>query len=421
MDTYAVLGRRYEPRIIDRQVTELLRTAGAVVIEGPRACGKTMTGLHHAKSLVQLDSPGAQFFIDSDPQALLAGEAPRLLDEWQLAPQLWNMVRRAVDAASAPGRFILTGSAVPADDISRHTGAGRFLRLRERTMTWYERGASTSAVPLEGLFAGEAMVPDPSTPSLQSVVDNLSTSGFPAMTELTLERQQTLLRGYLEEVARADLPRLGRIRQKPAVLSQLLRSIARMTGAELSYSALLADTRAVAPDIRLETVSSYVELLGRLFIVELIPPFATKLRSRARLRTTPKIHMADPALAIAALDADPADLTADPATLGFLFESAVIHDLTVMVEAMGGRLSHYRDSNGHEIDAVLELPGRGWAAVEIKLGGRRAIEAAESLRRAVAQIDAPQPPAFMAVITGTGFTAPIGDDVVTFPLGALCP
>lgn len=421
MEATSARSRHYRSRIIDGQVSQALKTAGAVVIEGPRACGKTMTGLHHCASYVELDDPRIDLLRSVDPTALLDGEAPRLLDEWQLAPELWNLVRRRVDATPERGQFILTGSSVPADDATRHTGAGRFLRVRERTMTWFERGASTGAVSLGQLLDGDPVRTDMDSSSLTKVVDNVLTSGFPGLVPLTISQQRQLLDGYLDEIARADMRRLGDIRHQPGTLRRLLTSVGRMTGSELRHATLAADVATATPGIRNETIATYVELLERLFVVELVPAFATALRSRAKLRISPKIHLADPALAAAALSADAHALMSDPNTLGFLFESAVVHDLTVMVEARGGHIHHYRDSYDHEIDAVLTFPDGRWAAVEIKLGGGQVQAGEASLQNAVAQIDADQPPAFLAIITGTGYTTQLSNGVVTFPLSALRP
>lgn len=424
MDTFATRGRAYEPRILDGHLETLLATAGAVIIEGPRACGKTMTGMHHASSFAQLDDPRTRAFMQADPTVLLNGDTPRLLDEWQLAPDLWNLVRRAVDSRAQPGQFILTGSSVPSDDVTRHTGAGRFLRLRQRTMTWYEkldRDPANPTVSLAALIDGQLPHPDIQSPNLDDVLRGILTSGFPALTRLDVEQQRLLMDGYLDELARTDLPRLGDIRQSPQTIRQLLASIARMTSADLRYATLAADLQTIAPGIQAETVASYVALLQRLFAIELVPPFATGLRSRAKLRTSSRLHMADPALAAAALSVGKNELAADLFTLGHLFESAVVHDLLVMTEALGGRVQHYRDSNGHEIDAILTFPKNRWAAVEIKLGGGQIADGAQSLRATVSQFDTPRPPTFLAVITGTGYTAVLEDGIVTFPLSALAP
>jgi len=425
MDTVAALGRPYRARILDRGVQDALRIAGAIVIEGPRACGKTMTAMNAAGSFVLVDDPAVQQVLAVSPRAVLDGTAPRLLDEWQLVPELWNLVRRAVDATSSPGRFILTGSAVPADDSTRHTGAGRFLRLRQRTMTWWEKNDAPDAeVSLTQLFEG--VRPPPRLDAgleLDELIENLLRPGFPAMTRLTAEQSSQLLRGYIDEVARTDVPRLADVRHEPGVIAQLLASLARSVASEVAYTTLAADLRPVAPTINAETVSGYVRLLRRVFVVEPQLPWAPRLRSRARLRTSPKLHLADAALAATALGAGAKQLRTDLATLGLLFESAVVHDLAVFAERLGGEVRHYRDSNGKEIDAIVTLPDGRWGAVEVKLGGAQVSAGAESLRGVVDQIDtgAVGEPAFRLVVTGTGPVLTADDGTVTCPLSALAP
>ncbi|MDU0349242.1 ATP-binding protein [Actinomyces sp. MRS3W] len=423
MDTREILGHDYLPRVIDTQLDRLLDIGGAVVIEGPRACGKTMTGLNSARSCAFLDDDATRRLADLAPDAVLDGDRPRLLDEWQLAPQLWNQVRRAVDSAPRPGAFILTGSAVPSDDATRHTGAGRFLRIRQRTMTWFERGASTGTVSLRALINGERPTASATTHSYHDIANALARTGFPALSKLAPEATAISLSGYLDDVVRADLGRLARTRHEPVVVRALIQALARATATEVSWRTLTRDLQHVAPDIRPETLARYVELLERLFIVERVPAWAVGLRSRARLRTAPKFHLADPALALTALEADVARLETDPETTGFIFESAVVHDLLVFTEALDGRVHHYRDSNGHEIDAVLTLPGGRWAAVEVKLGATQIEKGARSLARAVQQIDTSVvgEPALRLVVTGTGPTATLADGTVTCPLSVLGP
>ncbi|MGL5830127.1 MAG: ATP-binding protein, partial [Angustibacter sp.] len=388
MDTAALLGREYRPRVIDPAVHRALAASGAVVIEGARACGKTMTGLQAAGSYVFLDDADAQRLLDVAPRALLEGAAPRLLDEWQVAPELWNMVRRAVDSAPQPGRFILTGSAAAPDDATRHTGAGRFLRLRERTMSWWEKlDAPTSAVSLAGLFEGRLPQTDlGAAPKLDCVIDHLLRPGFPAMTALSPEQAEDRLRGYIDDVARTDIQRIADIRHHPEVIKQLIAALARAVASEVTYRTLASDLRTVAPVIDEETVSNYVGLLRRLYIVEAQPPWAPALRSRARVRTSPKLHLVDAALAAAALGAGSTRLHRDLTTLGTLFESAVVHDLTVYASGMGGEVSHYRDSNGKEIDAIITLPDGRWGAVEVRLGGQQIAAGVASLQAVIDQI-----------------------------------
>jgi len=425
MDTVAVLGRDYRPRVIDSAVQRALAASGALVIEGARASGKTMTALHAAASYVFIDDADVQRLLEVAPRSLLEGEAPRLLDEWQVAPELWNLVRRAVDSAVEPGRFILTGSCVPPDDVTRHTGAGRFLRLRQRTMSWWEKlDAPTGAVSLSGLFDGDLPKTDlGAAPDLDTVIDNLLRPGFPAMTALLPTEASDRLRGYIDDVARTDIHRIADIRHEPEVVKQLIAALARSVASEVTYKTLAADVRAAAPTIDVETISNYVGLLQRLFIVEAQRPWTPALRSRARVRTSPKLHLVDPALAAAALGAGHHRLRGDLNTLGTLFESAVVHDLTVLASCIDGEVSHYRDSNNNEIDAIITLPDGRWGAVEVKLGGQQLASGATSLQAVIAQVDiaAIGEPAFRLVVTGTGPILVTDDGIVTAPLTALAP
>lgn len=425
MDTTGVLGQSYRPRLLDGPLERALAIAGAVVIEGARATGKTMTALHAASSYVFLDDPGTQQILDVAPRTVLEGDAPRLLDEWQLSPDLWNLVRRAVDASPERGRFILTGSAVPADDVTRHTGAGRFLRLRQRTMAWWEKLAPDStSVSLSALFDGVWPTPDlDAGPHLDSVIDGVLRPGFPALVDLDVDQSSTRLRAYVDEIGRADIQRLADVRHSPDVIRRLIAAIARSVASDVAFTTLTADVRAVAPSINAETVSTYVGLLERMFIVEAQQPWTPALRSRARLRTAAKLHLVDPALAAAVLGAGAHRLRSDLTTLGLLFESAVVHDLAVLATALDGEVRHYRDSNGKEIDAVITLPDGRWAAVEVKLGGPQMTAGAATLRDAVAQIDtdAVGEPTFRLVVTGTGPIITLDDGTITCPLRALAP
>lgn len=425
MDTAKVLGHPYRPRVVDAALQRALGATGAVVIEGARASGKTMTAMHAAASFVFVDDPGVRTMLEVAPRALLEGGAPRLLDEWQVAPELWNLVRRAVDSAAEPGRFILTGSAVPADDVTRHTGAGRFLRLRQRTMTWSEKlEAPAHSVSLAGLFSGELPAADLTAgPELDEVIENLLRPGFPAMTGLSLAQSADRLRGYIDDVARTDIHRIADVRRDPEAIKQLIAALARSVASEVTFQTLAEGVRAIAPRIEANTVSTYVGLLGRLFIVEAQQPWTPALRSRARMRTSPKLHLVDPALAAAALGAGSKQLKAELSTLGVLFESAVVHDLTVFASTLGGEVRHYRDSNEKEIDAVVTLPDGRWAAVEVKLSGTQVPYAIGALRDVIRQIDTDLvgEPAFRLVVTGTGPILVADDGTITVPLSALAP
>lgn len=425
VDTRQVLGQDYQARVIDAGVQRALTAAGAVVLEGARATGKTTTALHAAASYVFIDDAAAQQLLEVAPNSLLEGEAPRLLDEWQVAPQLWNNVRRAVDATAIPGRFILTGSAVPPDDVTRHTGAGRFLHLRQRTMTWWEKlDSPAGTVSLSALFDGERPTTDlDAGSSLDAVIENLLRPGFPAMVSLEPSSAAARLRGYVDDIARTDVGRIADIRHEPPVIKAIIAALARSVASEVTYRTLAADVRSVAPGINTDTISNYIGLLERLFIVEPQRPWTPALRSRARIRRSPKIHLVDPALAAAALGAAAHQLRRDLNTLGMFFESAVVHDLAVFAEALDGEVRHYRDSNGKEIDAIITLADGRWAAVEVKLGGGQFPAGAKSLNAAVDQVDTGRvgEPEFRLVVTGTGPVLVANDGTITAPLSALAP
>ncbi len=425
MDTVKVLGQAYRPRVIDAALLRALDAAGAVVVEGARASGKTMTALHAAGSYTFVDDADVQRALEIAPRSVLAGDAPRLLDEWQVAPELWNLVRRAVDATAETGRFILTGSALPADDITRHTGAGRFIRLRQRTMTWREKlGTAAPRVSIAGLFDGERPATNMKAGlDLDELIENVLRPGFPAMTALGIEQSADRLRAYIDEVAGTDIRRLADVRHEPDVIKQLLAGLARSVASEVTHRTLAADVRVVAPAINVETISGYVRLLQRLFIVEPQLPWTPKLRSRARLRTSPKLHLVDASLAAAALGAGPKRLHRDLKTLGVIFESAVIHDLMVLASSIDGEVRHYRDSNGKEIDAIITLRDGRWGAVEVKLAGAQMRAGAESLHNVIDQIDTDTmgEPAFRLVVTGTGPILTADDGTVISSLSALAP
>lgn len=410
----------YRPRVVDARITRLLQGVGAVVLEGPRGCGKTMTGLQHCSSHVLLDDPGVTQMATLEPDVLLDGATPRLLDEWQLYPDLWNLARRRIDATNSKGLFLLAGSAVPDEDVRRHSGAGRFVRIRQYTMTWSEKLDHPHHVSLSALLTGERPSARVESPTLPDVVDALLTPGFPALIDTPADIAAETLRSYLTDTAQVDIHRLADIRQKPLVVQQLLVALARSTASEISLATLRKDLAQVMVAPSIETVTKLVQLLRRMFVVEATPAFGGTLQSRARLRQAPKYHLADPALAAAALGADRRRLETDGRMLGLLFESAVVHDLRVYAEALGGTVTHYRDSNGHEIDAIVDLPDGRWMAVEVKVGQNQVSAGLESLDRAVRQIRR-EPPVMKAVITGNGFTAPLADGAVTFPLWELGP
>ena len=414
----------YMPRVVDAQLQTALRASPAVVLEGPRACGKTSTGRAQARSEVMFGSnPSARLAAQVDPVEILAGPEPRLLDEWQLAPEIWNQVRAAGDEGRKPGRFILTGSASPTDDITRHTGTGRITRVRMRPMSLFETGLSSGAVPLNDLFsAGTGLVAAP-TSGLRDLVEAVCRGGWPASLDIDLAAAQDYASSYLAEVCRTDIPQLDGPARDPLGVTRLLRSLARNVATEASERTLAADTGGERPLDR-RTVGAYLNALERLFVVEDVPAWSVELRSRARLRQSAKRHLTDPSLAVAALGANPERLMSDLGIFGLLFESLAVRDLRVYAESSRSHLAHYRDSSGLEVDIIIERGDGAWIALEIKLGGEAAIEhAAKSLRKLRDTVSDRHVggPSNLVVVTATGYGYLRKDGVQVVPLTALGP
>ena len=409
---------------MDAELQELLASSGAVVIEGPKACGKTMTASQQAASRVLLDiDQSARQVLAVDPGLLLEGARPRLLDEWQVAPELWNHVRRAVDAADQPGQFLLTGSAVPADDASRHTGAGRFSFLRMRPMSLFETRASSGAVSLHQLFAGHGQaVADPGL-SVRDLGALIARGGWPAQQDRSLKAASRAARDYLEQVRQVDISRVGDRNRDPVRVGALLRSLGRHCATEAKLSTLAADAGGADGPLDDRTVTDYLQALERLMVIENQPAWAPHLRSRARLRKAPKRHFVDPSLALAATGASAEQLLQDFEWFGQLFESLVIRDLRVLSQPLDGEALHYRDDYGVEVDAIVQLHDGRWGAIEIKLGERQVEDAATNLKRFAEQIDSQRSgsPAFLAVICGKGYGYRRADGVFVVPVGALGP
>ena len=423
-DTTTLAPAGYRPRVVDAEVHRGLGAAGWLVLEGPRACGKTWTGLRFARSAVRLDTDiDARTIGAVEPTALLEGASPRLLDEWQTLPAVWNHVRHACDASGRRGLFILAGSAQPADDVTRHTGAGRLRRIRMRPMSLFESGDSSGEVSLAGLLAGAPCAPARPGPGLRDVAALVCRGGWPGQLDLPLPEVQQNLRGYLSEVARTDVGRLeGQASHRPGGVERLLESVARNTATEASNATLASD---VEPEpLHRHSVRAYLEALRRLFVVEEQPAWPVRLRSRAALRKSPKRHLADPSLAAAALGADADRLMSDASTLGLLFESLVVRDLRVLAQPLGGRVFHLRDAAGREADAIIECPDGRWLAAEIKLGGPDAVDAAaQSLLRVASSLhgDRLDQRRALVVITAVGYGYSRPDGVQVVPITALGP
>ena len=415
----------YQKRVVDGELTRRLAANGAVLIEGPKACGKTETARHQSASEVLLDIDlAAREAAAIDPGLVLDGPVPRLIDEWQTVAPLWNRVRREVDARKQSGQFILTGSATPADDLTRHTGAGRFGRVRMRPMSLFEAGTSTGTVSLaDALKGAPTATADPGV-TVRDLVEEVARGGWPGLRALAVADAAQAARDYLEQISRTDISTVDGVRRDPTRVLSVLRSLARHTATQATLRSLAQDSEAPARAgvASYETVSSYLVALERLMIVENVPAWNTHLRSSHQLRTSPTRHFVDPSLAVAALRATPDTLFADLNFFGLLFESLVVRDLRVYAQALDGAVYHYRDQTGLEVDAIVDT-GERWGAFEIKLGTHRIDEAAAHLTTFAGRIDTTKrgPAAVLAVIVGTGYGYVRPDGVHVIPIGALGP
>ena len=404
----------------------MLRTARALLIEGPRGCGKTWFGKHLAHSEVLLEQdPGALALAQAEPHSVLEGPTPRLIDEWQRAPALWGAVRGECDARALPGQFILTGSATPTDDVTRHSGALRIQRLALRTMSLAEQETSAPEVSLAQLLRGEPAKAGRTGRGVSDAVDAICRGGWPGFG-IDAPSQDIIdaLRIYLDDIARMDIRQVDGVARDPVRVRALLYSLARNVGTAASLKKLAAETSADAPLGR-HSVRAYLDSLERLHVLEPLRAWPTHLRSRSPLLTSPKHHFTDPSLAVAALRADPERLLADPEALGLLFESLVIRDLRVYAQASGAEVFAFSDTAGTEADAIVDGGYARWIAVEVKLGGGEQIEeAARSLLAVKRKIDESKmgPAAKLVVITAAnGYSYERPDGVSVVPLFALGP
>jgi hypothetical protein len=414
----------YRHRVTDPQIQTLLEAMGAVVIEGPKACGKTESARQFAASEVRLDvDRNARQAVAVDPSLVLEGETPRLIDEWQVEPELWNHVRRAIDDRRASGQFILTGSAVPSDDITRHTGAGRFARLRMRPMSLYESGHSNGRISLAALLSGEA--PRATDPGLDvlALANRIVVGGWPALIDRSIEESMIAVRAYVDDIRRADIQRVDGVAHDPERVLQLMRSLARNVATMVGVSTMAKDIASSERPIDDDAAYRYYDALQRVMVVEDQPAWAPHLRSRSRIRSSPKRHFVDPSLAAAALRITPERLLGDLELMGHLFESMVIRDLRIYAQARDAQVLHYKDNTDLEVDAVVEAADGVWGAFEVKLGGWRIDAAAEALLKFAARVDTRRsgPPAVLGVITGLGLGYTRPDGVHVIPIGALGP
>lgn len=414
----------YIERVVDSQIERKLHALGAVVIEGAKACGKTVTAQQHAASEVRLDVDEASRQAAAlDPPSVLDGPTPRLIDEWQLEPAIWNHVRRAIDDRRASGQFILTGSVVPADDATRHSGAGRLTRIRMRPMSLFEKGRSSGRVSLSRLLDGEKEGAPEAKLTVPELAAEVALGGWPGFHELESNQALEAVGGYLEEISRLDVRMTDGTRRNPVKVSQLLRGVGRNVATQASITTLARDAGDSEGPLDRATVSEYLDALRRLMIVEDQPAWGVHLRTTHTLRKASTLHFVDPSLAVGTMRGSPESLTRDLPLLGLLFESMVVRDLRIYAQAVDAEVLHYRDSDGLEVDAIVEARDGRWGAFEVKLGFNQVEDAAANLHKFVNRIDTSRcgPPAALGVIIGSGYGFKREDDIHVIPIGALGP
>lgn len=415
---------KYQNRVVDVEIRERLTATGALLIDGPKAVGKTATASRVAETVLRVDvDRAARAALGAHPEQLFAYPTPILFDEWQEAPELWNLVRRAVDDHHEKGLYLLTGSARPRDNARMHSGAGRIGRLRMRPMSLHETGHSSGQVSLEALLGGGEPAAAPSELTVPDLLERIVIGGWPDLLDANERRARIWLSDYRQNLAETDIPGLGP-RRNPGNISRLLAGLGRAVGTPLNRSALEVEVGGAAGPIASETLINYLDALDRLMLVEPLPAWRPHLRSRTRLRVSPVHHFVDPSLGTAALGVGAADLLKDLEAAGYHFESLVLRDLRVYSQALGASLSSWRDSRtGAEVDVVLELPNGRWAAFEIKLGEAAADAAATSLLHFANKVDTTRhgEPLALVVITGGRFAHRRPDGVTVVPIGALGP
>ena len=414
---------KYLERISDNELVRKLESAGALLIRGVKACGKSESAKQFAGSILALDQDEqASLLIETSPQRLLLGKTPRLIDEWQVHPKIWNYVRHEVDNRQQTAQFILTGSANPVEDVKMHSGAGRFTILDMRTMSWQELGFSSGKVSLKDIFEGRKIDVYDEPTKLEFIIERIIVGGFPALVGKSIRQASELNRTYIDLLAEVDMSRISNIKRDPVKVRHLLRSLARNTATMADVTTLREDIRDKEySDISRPTIYDYLDTLERLMIVENQPAWNTHIRSSYQLRKSPKRHFTDVSLAVAALGVSKESLINDLKFTGFLFESLATHELRVYAQANDAKVYHYRDSSSLEVDAIVQKYNGDWCAFEIKLGTGQIEAAAAGLNKFVSKLDETRvkPPKSLNIITGTGVSYTRNDGINVISLASL--
>ena len=420
---------KYKQRIADKILERKVLGKGAVLIEGPKWCGKTTTAKQLAKSILDLGDSSvlaqSTQMIEISPKILLEGDTPRLIDEWQALPPIWDTIRNEVDKRGEPSQFILTGSSIlPDADETIHSGTGRYAYVRMRTMSLYESTDSTGSISLKDLFDGNPFEIQQNNLGLEDIAFLTCRGGWPWATLISKDVALDQAFDYVDSIIQRDIQRVDKVKRNPERTKLLLRSYARNISQQVSYSTIRKDMLSNdANTLDEDTVADYIKALKKLFVVEDLPAWNPNIRSKAAIRTGDTRHFVDPSIGTAVLGLGPKDLINDLQTFGLFFEDLVVRDLRVYAQALDGEIYHYRDSNGLECDAVIHLRNGNYALIEVKLGGDiRIDEGADNLLELSNNIDLDKmhAPSFMAVITGVGqFAYQRKDGVYVIPIGCL--
>lgn len=417
--------KKYLPRISDRILHTKLESSGAVLVEGAKWCGKTTTAHQASHSAIYLQDPdnaaSYRAMADTKPSLLLKGDKPRLLDEWQTIPVLWDAVRYDVDRSGDVGQYILTGSAVPKDNQTEHTGTGRISRMTMRTMSLFESLESNGSVSLASLFAGSQDIEGMSTLSIEKIAYAICRGGWPSSIKMKNTAALQVATNYVESVINMDISRVDDVEKNPERVRLLMRSLARNIATLTTGQTILADIEATDMSISDKTLAVYLNALRRIFVIEDVPAWQPSLRSKTAIRTSSKRCFVDPSIATAVLRANPDSILEDFELFGFLFESLCIRDMRIYADANDGDVFHYRDQSGLEADMIVRLRNGKWGAVEVKLGSKQIEDAAKNLIELKNKINSDKmgAPSFLMVLTGGEYAYTREDGVLVVPIGCL--
>lgn len=416
--------KKYYPRIIDDEIEFALGSMGAVLIEGPKWCGKTTTGLQHAKSFLKMQDPADManniLIAKTSPSLLLKGEKPRLIDEWQSAPVLWDAVRVDVDNTQKKGQYILTGSSTPLADATMHTGTGRIARVKMSTMSLYESYDSNGAVSLADLFAGKKIEPSVVSSDLSNIAYLVCRGGFPQNIGLEEEKALYTVKQYAQSIYHNDINEMGDTKTDPVRVRSFMRSYSRHVQTLASYKTIMDDMKANDVGITPPTIYAYMEKMQRLFIIDETSAWSPNLRSKKAIRTSNKRGLVDPSIAAAVLGINSKNLLKDFRMFGFMFEAMCMRDLKIYADSLDAQVLHYRDETGLECDAVIVLANGDYGLIEIKLGGEQEETAAVNLLKLERLLEAKgSKTTFKMILTGGNYAYQRPDGIYVVPITAL--